>query len=121
MTAGALLKLYRAELHRVGNGCIERDEATDKPYWLNSINMRRYPIADREKGATKRLNAIIAARNNRVRVSNAIGDVLGPATSNVAAYLQTDPRGASLYIIRPGDVPEGADVHGFYTRGICVF
>jgi hypothetical protein len=98
----------------IGNGCIERDEATDKPYWLNSITMRRYPIADREKGATKRLDAIIEARNKRA---------VSPGVSRTALgyYLQTDPRGAALYIIRPGDVPEGADVSSYYSRGICVY
>jgi hypothetical protein len=37
------------------------------------------------------------------------------------AYVQTDPRGASLYILRPGDVPEGADVDGYYSRGLPVY
>lgn len=36
-------------------------------------------------------------------------------------YVQTDPRGAALYILRPGDVPEGADPSACYNRGICVY
>lgn len=43
-----------------GRGCIERDETTGKPYWLNSHTMCRTPVADREKGALKRLAAIMA-------------------------------------------------------------
>lgn len=39
----------------------------------------------------------------------------------VSAYVQTDPRGAALYILRPEDVPEGQDVGSYYTRGICVY
>lgn len=39
----------------------------------------------------------------------------------VAAYIQGDPRGAALYILRPGDVPEGKDADAYYTRGICVY
>lgn len=35
-------------------------------------------------------------------------------------YHQTDPRGCALYIIRPGDVPEGEDVSAYYSRGIAV-
>lgn len=108
------------------NGCIERDETTDKPYWLNSLTMRRFPIRDDERGAERRLKAIISARNQRV-----IGASPEPATiqgcvehacsASVSFYLQTDPRGAALYIIRPDDVPAGADVSGYYSRGICVY
>jgi|SRR3989304_3123249 len=87
----------------IDNGCIERDEETQKPYWLNSHNMRRSPIADRERGAEKRLTKIMAAH---------------PA---LKPYLQTDPRGAALYILRPGDVPEGQDEAAYYTRGVCVY
>jgi hypothetical protein len=92
-------------------GCIERDETTGKAYWLNSNTMRRSPVADREKGALKRLAAIIA----RVNVQRA-GKV-----GRLEAYIQTDPRGAALYIIRPGDVPQGEDVSAYYNRGICVY
>ncbi len=69
------------------------------------------PLADRETGARRRLDKIVAARNNRVYQGH---DAL-------SAYIQTDPRGAALYIIRPGDVPEGQDVGSYYTRGICVY
>jgi hypothetical protein len=93
------------------SGCIERDETSGKPYWLNSYTMKRSPMADREKGALKRLAAIVA----RVNVQRA-GKV-GP----LSAYIQTDPRGAALYIIRPGDVPQGEDVAAYYNRGICVY
>lgn len=82
---------------------------------------RRWPIADRETGARKRLEAIVNARNNRLRVANATGDVLGPRTTDLSTFIQGDPRGAALYILRPGDVPDGADVHGYYSRGICVY
>jgi hypothetical protein len=101
-----------------GNGCIERDEATGKAYWLNSYTMRRTPIADRETGARKRLEDIIRTRNGRDR---AIGGPDCTRQGEVSAYIQTDPRGAALYIIRPGDVPEGKSVESYYNRGICVY
>lgn len=85
------------------NGCVERDEATGKAYWLNSHNMRRSPIADRETGALKRLAGIITRY------------------PTLQSYVQGDPRGASLYILRPGDVPAGADVDSYYSRGIAVY
>lgn len=85
------------------HGCIERDEETGKAYWLNSHTMRRSPIADREKGAIKRLKAVMANY------------------PTLGYYIQTDPRGASLYILRPGDVPAGGDVDAYYSRGIAVY
>ena len=85
-------------------GCIERDEDTGAPYWMNARTGRRaYRVADRESGALKRLAAIMARY---------------PALS---AYVQTDPRGAALYILRPGDVPEGKDADGYYSRGLAVY
>jgi hypothetical protein len=60
-------------------------------------------IADREAGAKKRLAAILARY---------------PALSS---YVQTDPRGAALYILRAGDVPQGEDAGAYYSRGICVY
>jgi len=70
---------------------------------------QKYPVADRERGAIKRLDAILAAQNAR------------GGCPKLRAYRQTDPRGACLYILRPGDVPAGADVSGYYNRGICVY
>jgi hypothetical protein len=105
------------------NGCIERDDETGKPYLVSewggqwSTGKRcRTAIPDRETGARKRLAAIIARRNEREsEYPHRHGG--GPMNS----YIQGDPRGAALYIIRPGDVPEGRDVHGYYSRGICVY
>jgi hypothetical protein len=101
-----------------GNGCIERDETTGKAYWLNSHTMKRSAVADREKGALKRLAAILKAHSERGRDT-------GPHTitrnPKLEAYIQTDPRGAALYIIRPGDVPAGEDVSAYYNRGVCVY
>lgn len=94
-----------------GNGCIERDEKTGIPYWhnansryLGANDRRAYSrIPDREKGALKRLAAIMRRY---------------PALSS---YVQGDPRGAALYILRPGDVPDGADVDSYYSRGLAVY
>lgn len=70
---------------------------------IHTENKARYtPIADKERGALKRLAAIMARY---------------PA---LGFYVQGDPRGASLYILRPGDIPEGAQVDSAYSRGIAV-
>lgn len=85
------------------SGSVERDETTGKTYWRNSMSGKRCPCADRETGARKRLANIMLRY---------------PA---LQAYIQGDPRGAALYILRPGDVPEGSDVDGYYSRGIAVY
>lgn len=40
---------------------------------------------------------------------------------NLTIYHQGDPRGASLYVLRPLDIKDGADVDSCYTRGIAVY
>jgi hypothetical protein len=119
------------------NGCIERDEETGRPFWHNSFTGRLYPLADREKGALKRLKSIIEERNIRASaeqivcpncgqwqlidcLNECIKRRLAPCRK-VFSYIQGDPRGGALYILRPGDVPEGADVQSYYNRGICVY
>ena len=95
-------------------GHIERDEETGKPYMVTDwgASRRRYPVADRETGAVKRLQAIIHARN--IRQPRAEDPLL-------SYYLQTDPRGAALYILRPQDVPAGESPAAYYSRGICIY
>lgn len=97
---------------------IERDEHSGKPYRVTHHHNRamggevtRCIIPDREAGAKKRLQEIVA----RVNVQRA-GKV-----GKLSAYIQTDPRGAALYILRPGDVPEGESADAYYSRGICVY
>lgn len=122
-------------------GCIERGWITDankvfvddengKPFFVNhnGDRPRYYPIADRERGALKRLAAIIERRNARITDDHSKdaeqfihATCAAKLSGIVSSYIQTDPRGAALYIIRPGDVPEGADVGAYYSRGICVY
>ncbi len=86
-------------------GLIERDEnRNNRPFWSNPRTGQHFvaPVADREAGAMKRLRAIFARH---------------PLTY----YIQGDPRGAALYVIRPGDVPVGADVESCYSRGIAIY
>ena len=60
------------------NGCIERDDETNAPYWLSRTGSRT-KIADLETGALKRISEV-CERNG------------------VYFYHQTDPRGAPLYV-----------------------
>jgi len=88
-------------------GAIERDEATGKPFWTCDAGTNgrraRYAIRDRERGAEKRLAALMARY------------------PTLSAYIQGDCRGAPLYILRPGDVPEGQAAESYYSRGIAVY
>jgi hypothetical protein len=71
---------------------------------VHTENKARYtPTPDKERGALKRLGKIMAKY------------------PTLSAYVQGDPRGASLYILRPGDVPEGEQVDAYYSRGVVVY
>lgn len=85
------------------HGCIERDEVTNKTYYRSSYGGCGQIVPDRETGALKRLTKIMSAY------------------PSLSYYVQGDPRGAPLYIIRPGDVPEGAEADSYYNRGIAVY
>lgn len=96
------MTLHRWAEHEC-NGVIQRDETTEKPYVHSTHDGRKlYPCADREAGAIRRAEAIAKAHG-------------------LTIYHQGDPRGASLYILRPGDVPAGSDVDSCYSRGIAVY
>ena len=96
----------------VDGGCVERDPETELTYWRSEYTGKLSRVPDRETGAHKRLSDIVHARN--IRQPHAEDPLL-------SYYVQTDPRGAALYIIRPQDVPEGKDVAAYYSRGICVY
>ena len=97
---------WRVARGRKVNGSFEYDDAGAPfmEYHSRTENKARYTrINDRERGAQKRLAKIMARY------------------PDYQAYVQGDPRGAALYILRPGDVPEGADVASCYNRGIAVY
>ncbi len=104
------LRRIAMQLHRwhelecgVDGGGVERDEATGRCYWYSSYTGRRTPTADRETGALKRLAALMSRY------------------APLAYYVQGDPRGAAVYVLRPGDVPEGKEVDSYYSRGVAVY
>ena len=96
----------------VDGGCVERDPDSGLTYWRSEYTGKLSRFADRETGALKRLQGIVHARN--IRQPKAEDPLL-------SFYVQTDPRGAALYILRPQDIPEGKDVSAYYSRGICVY
>lgn len=95
-----------------GFGAIVRDESTGKPFYQVAGKDMKWPVADRETGAYKRLAQIMS----RVNIHRAANDA--PPLSH---YIQDDCRGAALYILRSGDVPEGELAESYYSRGICVY
>lgn len=95
-----------------GNGHIERDEKTgipryhnDRHSYLDPMDPRAWcQVPDREAGALKRLKAIMKRYSRRFH-----------------AYVQGDPRGASLYLVRRKDVPKGASIDSYYNNGIAIY
>ncbi len=85
---------------------IERDESTREPYLVTyphtSERSHRRLIADREGGALKRLETMMAKHNDFL------------------AYHQTDPRGCALYIVRKDDVRPDESVESVYSLGIAI-
>ena len=93
-----------------GSWAIERDETTDIPYLIHhhyahghgkdTVSKTRIP--DRENGARKRLETIMAGY------------------PTLTAYVQGDPRGCSLYILTDDDLKGGYSIDSIYTRGVAV-
>jgi hypothetical protein len=88
---------------------VERDEESGKPFrrvqymgaggkWID----RKEPCRDMEKVAMKRVAGVLEGK------------------AGLSAYIQGDPRGCALYILRSGDVPEGKEPCQYYNRGVAV-
>ena len=112
MTLRRWFELECGDGNDYGSWAIERGENGDgRPFMVHhhyrhgqgKDTVTRTPIADREAGARKRLSAIL--KNH----------------TGLSSYIQGDPRGAALYILRPGDVPAGQDAGAYYNRGTCVY
>lgn len=84
-------------------GCVERDEETNKCWFTPQNGGHRYIVRDDEKSALESIKKIMANY------------------PDLSHYIQGDPRGASLYILRPGDVPEGQNADSYYSRGLAVY
>lgn len=85
---------------------IERNES-GKPFLRRQFQSTRgwqdlrNPYPDYERAALRKLAGIMEGKACR-------------------AYVQGDPQGCALYILRPDDVPAGQDDDCFYNRGIAV-
>lgn len=104
MTLSRWAELECGDSNDYASWSIERDETTDKPYIVrhphSGAKSTRSPVADREKGALKRLAGIMSRY------------------PDLMVYHQTDPRGASLYILRASDAEE--NIESTYSRGLAV-
>ena len=112
MTLHRWHELECGDSNNYASWAIERDgdEPDSKPYMVRyshsapaGTKPSREAIPDRETGARKRLAAILAKY------------------PTLGFYIQGDPRGAALYILRPGDIPEGSTPDSCYNRGICIY
>ena len=87
------------------HGCIERDETTGKAYWLNSTTRQRSPVRDMETGALTRLQGIMARYRRRM-----------------VPYVQTDPRGASLYLVPRKTLKwYQQPIDQIYSQGVAIY
>ncbi len=88
-----------------GKLCYIVAEESGRPYLVSHDGAKhRYTaIPDRERGALKRLAKIMKRY------------------PSLSSYVQTDPRGCALYILKPGDVPAGQDVGAYYSNGLAVY
>lgn len=87
---------------------LERDETSQKPFivrWSNKDGKSyRTSTPDREKGAHKRLKTIMANYPEFV------------------PFVQSDPRGAALYIIPKASLRDNDDLECCYSsRGIAIY
>lgn len=111
-TDAIALRRISMQLHRwhelecgVEGGGVERDEVTGKCTWYNSNTGTRTPHRDMETPALKRLEKIMHKHR-------AVG---------LRAYVQGDPRGCALYLIRPCDSPCAEEDNAHYSRGVAVY
>ena len=86
---------------------IERDEGTGKPYMVThpykaNAKVTRRAVPDCEQGALKRLGAIMAKY------------------PDLTPYVQGDPRGAALYILRPEDIRDSG-IDSCYSNGTAIY
>lgn len=111
MTLHRWFELECGDGNNYGSWAIERDDNGDgPPFMVHHHYMHgrgkdyttRTRIADREKGAKARLAKIMAKH------------------PTLEAYIQGDPRGAPLYIVRKQDIPEGATIDSCYNRGVVI-
>lgn len=90
-------------------GCIERRDEDGKPYWYNPSSdhsgkpAHRFLVPDREKGALKRLASLMGKYPHLVE------------------YVQGDPRGASLYLLRRTDLSDGMNLDSAYSCGTAIY
>lgn len=111
MTLSRWGELECGDSNEYGSWAIERDETTEKPYMVRHSyghgqfkdTVRRTLIPDKEKGALKRLQAIMSKH------------------PDLLAYHQTDPRGCAVYVLRKDDVPVGSSIDSVYNRGVAVY
>ena len=101
--ANRLRRWHELECGVDWGGIYREDDGSLTKYTATDGRHRPYHGPDYETLALRRIKKIMAAH------------------PHLGYYVQGDPRGCSLYILRPEDVPEGKSVDTYYFRGIPVF
>ena len=86
-------------------GAIERDENTGELRWYSYTTQKwgRYYGRDTETLARRMIDRVMSGH------------------PTLGYFIQGDPRGCALYVLRPGDIPSGENVDAYYSRGIAVY
>lgn len=119
--SNTLQRWHELECGTDGGWYVEREteDGDSPPHLKNSDTGRDHGrTPDRERGAKLHL-ARLFDEVNRARRTNMDGGGMAPLEP-LSYYIQTDPRGCALYILRPDDVPAGEPVDSYYSRGIAV-
>ena len=97
--------LHRWDERECGDdlGCIEWDEKEEKPSWRNALTGSLFPIRN-------------GLKSNLARLSQIMGNY-----PDLVPYHQTDPRGASLYIVPKDRLPDNSKLDSCYTNGVVVY
>lgn len=124
----AQLRRIEMTLHRWAeeecNGTIQRNEVSGLPCRCYGADFSlRFLIADRERGALRRLGRIVGNRNTRNWVANG-GTCISEMPSTVLPYHQRDPRGCALYLVTREQLMSHdgqlLPINQYYTRGLAV-
>ena len=103
LTLHRWFELECGDSNNYASWAIERDEETEVPYMVRHYyrhegnSTSRVRIPDRENGARKRLDRIMAKY------------------PTLRAWIQTDPRGGTIYLCKPEDATDS-----LYTRGVFI-
>ena len=87
---------------------------------LHAIARKLSRMAERHCNEPMDDKQIAAMEKRETRLLKEAQDISAQWPTPATVYHQGDPRGLSLYLIFPEDIPEGREMEAHYTRGLAV-